>query len=187
MRKGKGILLVLLLVSCMGIGSTMAYLTAQTSEIVNTLKPGMVPPQIEEIFDGNLKQNVCVRNNGNTTAFVRAAVVVNWKDKNGNLAPDRPISNRDYSITWSDSGWKKLGDYYYCTSPVEPQNVTPVFLETVYQKTTKTGYDLVVDIAAQTIQAQGIDSQGKTPVELAWHVVIENGDVFFADETGGDQ
>ncbi len=185
MRKGKGMLLIMLLVSCMGIGGTVAYLTAQTSEIINTMQPGMVPPHIEEDFDGTLKRNVRVSNNGNTAAFVRATVVVNWKDKSGNLSSDLPVPGQDYSITWSDSGWQKLGDYYYCTSAVEPQNVTPVFMEAVYQKVTKEGYDLVVDIMTQTIQARGIDSQGKTPVELAWNVVIENGEVFFADETEG--
>ena len=189
MSKGKGILLtVLLLLSCMGIGGTMAYLTAQTTQIVNTLEPGNVPPHILEEFDGAMKRNVRVKNEGNTDAFIRAAVVVSWKDENGNLAPQVPVLEEDYSIVWSQSGWKKLGAYYYCLTSVAPQNETPALIEAAYQKSTREGYDLVVDILSQTIQSRGMDSQGKAPVELAWNVIIANGEVRpAATGEGGNQ
>ena len=186
MNVRKGILLTALLAAlCMGIGGTMAYLTDRTPQIVNTLQPGKVPPHIVEEFDGRVKQNVRVRNEGNTDAFVRAFAVITWKDQNGNTAPDVPVQNRDFTIGWSDSGWKKLGDYYYCTTPVAPEGMTPVLIGEVHQKIEKTGYDLVVDVVAQTIQAKGTDSQGKAPVEIAWKVLIENGNVYPVHETEG--
>lgn len=186
MRAGKGILLTALLVAvCVGIGGTTAYLTDRTPYIVNTLQPGRVPPYITEEFDGLIKRNVRVKNEGNTDAFVRAFTVISWKDREGNIAPEIPTENLDYSIVWADSGWKKLGDYYYCTTAVAPESMTPVLIEKVQQKAEKTGYDLVVDIVAQTIQVKGTDSQGKTPAEIAWKVLIENGSVHPVPETEG--
>lgn len=187
MSAHKGILMTALLVAfCVGIGGTTAYLTDRTPHIVNTLQPGRVPPQIAEEFDGLIKRNVRVKNEGNTDAFVRAFAVISWKDRDGDIAPEIPTENLDYSIVWADSGWEKLGDYYYCTTAVAPETMTPVLIEEVQQKAEKTGHDLVVDIVAQTIQANGTDSQGKTPVEIAWKVLIENENVHPVHETEGD-
>lgn len=177
MRRLKGFLMTALLVSSIGVGSTMAYLTSQTPEIVNILKPGMVPPQVVEEFDGTVKRNVQVKNGGNVPAFIRALAVISWKDADGNIAPEIPEENQDYTIVWGVSEWKKIGDYYYCTIPVEPGGMSPVLMEAVQEIRKKTGYDLVVDIMVQTIQSQGTDGQGKTPAELAWKVIFENGDV----------
>ena len=37
------------------------------------------------------------------------------------------------------------------------------------------GYHLTIDIMAQTIQAKGVDAKGNKPIELAWGVDIEGG------------
>lgn len=176
MKNRKILLLVLLLFAAsMGIGGTLAYLTDTTEEIENTFLPGIVPPSIEEEFDGRIKENVCVRNDGNINAYIRAHAVITWKDEQGNLAPQQPVAGKDYTIQWADSAWQKYGDYHYCLTPVKPQESTPVLIHKVVQKAEKEEYSLVVEIAAQTIQADGVDQNGRTPVELAWNVSIQNG------------
>ena len=166
---------LLLLAASLGIGGTLAYLTDTTDQIVNTFVAGTVPPSIEESFDGKTKENVRIKNNGNISAFIRACVVINWKDAQGNLLPRRPVLGTDYSIQWAESGWQKHGDYYYCLTPVKPGALTPILIREVVQKEKKEGYDLVVEIVSQTIQSDGVDNSGKTPVEIAWNVIIENG------------
>jgi len=176
MRKRKLLLIaVLLFAASVGIGSTLAYLTDSTAQIVNTLLPGTVPPSVQEEFDGTVKQNVRVRNDGNISAYIRAYAVISWKDGEGNLAPEQPVAGRDYTIEWSDSGWKKEGAYFYCLHAVDPGEMTPVLIRQVIQKENRDGYDLVVEIVAQTIQSEGTDHGGKKPIELTWNVTIANG------------
>lgn len=169
------VIAVLLFSASLGIGGTLAYLTDASDRIVNTFVPGYVPPSIVEEFDGGVKENVRVKNDGNIRAFIRACVVITWKDAQGNLAPRKAVEGTDYIIEWADSGWQKYKDYYYCLTPVEAGQLTPVLIRKVVQKEKLEGYDLVVEIAAQTIQADGLDQNGKTPVELAWNVKIQNG------------
>lgn len=169
------VIVLLLFTVSLGIGGTLAYLTDTTDRIVNTFAPGSVPPSIEENFDGETKKNVRIKNSGNVCAYIRACVIINWKDAQGNLMSQQPAAGTDYTIQWADSGWQKLGDYYYCLTPVKPGELTPVLIREVVQKERQAGYDLVVEIAAQSIQSDGVDHSGKTPVELAWNVTIENG------------
>lgn len=165
----------LLFIASLGIGGTLAYLTDMSDRIVNTFVPGSVPPSVEETFDGCVKENVRIKNEGNISVYIRACVVISWKDALGNLAPQKPAANTDYTIEWSDSGWQKCGDYYYCLTPVEPGSMTPVLISKITQKEKREEYDLVVEIVAQTIQSEGTDHTGKTPLELAWKVTIDHG------------
>lgn len=164
-----------LFLASLGIGGTLAYLTDTSDRIVNTFVPGFVPPSVEETFDGCIKENVRIKNDGNISAYIRACVVITWKDAQGNIAPQQPVAGEDYTVEWADSGWQKYKDYYYCLTPVEAGQLTPVLIRKVIQKEKKEAYDLVVEIAAQTIQSDGLDPNGKTPVELAWNVTIQNG------------
>lgn len=178
MRNGKILLIaILLFTASLGIGGTLAYLTDASDRVVNTFVPGLVPPSVEEDFDGCVKENVRIKNDGNISAYIRACVVITWKDAHGNLAPQQPVAGKDYAIEWTDSGWQKYKDYYYCLTPVEPGQQTPVLMNNVIEIEKKDGYDLVVEIAAQTIQADGVAENGKTPVELAWNVSIQNGNL----------
>lgn len=189
MRKGKFLLIAgLFFVLTVGLGCTFAYLTAKTPELVNVFYPGEVPPSIQEEFDGFIKQNVRLKNDGNITAYIRGYVSICWKDSQGNLAPDVPIPDKDYSICWGETGWQKVGDYFYCLTPIEPQAMTPILIYEVTPKSEKDGYALVVEVMAQTIQAVGSDNKGKTPMELAWNVIIDNGVVKpVTDDEGGSR
>jgi len=177
-----GILLALVLLITAGVVGTIAYIQTSTPDVANTFTPGYVPPVINETKPSEsnnwTKSNVTVTNNGNVAAYIRVAVAATWRDKDGNIAPFS-VATGDYTVTPATpaNGWVKHTDgYYYYTEPVAPGKPTPVLFEKVTY-TAKEGYELHFQIAASTIQADGVDAKGNKPVALAWGVNIADGAV----------
>ena len=77
--------LALALVLTLSVGGTIAYLITNTSAITNTFTPSYVDCLVDESFNGNVKTNVSVKNNGDTEAYIRATVIVTWQDAAGNV------------------------------------------------------------------------------------------------------
>ena len=181
-----GILLALVLLLTAGVVGTIAYIQTSTPDVANTFTPGSVPPVILETepsaSNNWTKSDVKVKNNGNVAAYIRVAVAATWRDAEGNIAPFNAVENTDYQITFpeveegSESKWVKSGNYYYYTESVAAGDTTDVLFDTV-SYTPKDGYELHFQIAASTIQADGEDDKGNKPIELAWKVDIDNGQV----------
>lgn len=154
------LLVCLCLTAALGIGSTLAYLTSTPEPVVNTFKAGNVPPTIQETepkeSNGYVKSNVRVTNNGNVPAYIRAAIIVTWQ-KDGKIAPTAPVKGTDYTMTIG-SGWTtEIDGYYYYNSAVAAKGqTTDLITEAMQIKAHEDGYQLVIDIVAQTIQADGM-------------------------------
>ena len=138
------------------VGGSLAYLATNTSDVVNTFTPGEVPPTINETKpenNGNVKKDVSVTNSGNVEAYIRAAVVVNWVDDQGNIV-NNPEGHA-YMINYSeDTGWVDGSDgYFYYTKPVAAKGETGKLISSAYP-TAGTTYKLQVEIMAQTIQSK---------------------------------
>ena len=162
----------LVLLLCAAVGGTLAWMTAQTDPVTNTFEAGKVTTYVNETFNGQTKTNVTVQNTGSIKAYIRAAIVVNWADASGNVCGVAPVENTDYSIDLYNGGWERIGNYYYCTSVIEPGNSTPVLIEECKLKddvTPPTGYNLQVTILAEGIQAMPDDA-----IEEAWGVYPSN-------------
>jgi len=161
------------------VGGTLAYLMAQTSEVVNTFNPSKVTSQVVETLNGNVKNNVMIKNTGDVDAFIRAAVVVTWQDAQGNVYPKTPGAD-DYSIKWNisenDSWFEKDGFYYY-KNKVEPNGTTGVlFTECTPLNTEPEGYTLHVEILGSAIQADGmttVDGAEVPVVTAVWGVKVD--------------
>ena len=188
--KQLALLLSIVLIATVTAGGSLAYIFTQTQGLTNTFKPAEVTCQVnEEPFDGVTKTNVTIENTGTTSAYIRATVIVTWKDKDGNIGPETPVLGTDYVIETpmddediSNDGWFKIDDYYYHKAPVaaegededDTKDVTKVLINRCKLKegvTAPEGYGLSVEIVADAIQAEGVDADGKHPVELAWKVV----------------
>ena len=168
------------------VAGTFAFLVDDDGPVKNQFIPSSVPNKVVEEFDGEVKDNVVIKNEGNIDAYIRAAVVVNWVDKDGNIYGTAPVEGEDgdYSMTWSglatNGGWAKgLDGFYYYLSRVVPDGTTNVLFtdcKPLVDNTTQTtlnqpeGYSLSVEIVAQSIQADGVDAAGEHPVVLAWGV-----------------
>lgn len=147
-------LLALALVVACAIGGTIAYFTAQTTEVKNTFTAAGAPvPEIEENFDGTTKSNVKVKlgTDGSGSYFVRAAIVFTVQNEDGETYASVPSEGIDYEIVYG-SDWTERDDgYWYYNSLVAPGEETTALIESC---TSRCREHLVVDIIAQTIQAE---------------------------------
>ncbi len=163
------------LVLAAAAGLTVAWLTAESALMTNGFQKSSVTCGIEEAFDGHVKSHVAIRNTGDITAYIRAALVPVWKD-GGNVA-GAAVSPSDYSITMGDgfgTEWVLGADgYYYCVSPVPAGETTPVLIESC-TVSVNNGYAFELQIAAQAVQAApasavevwgcGVDDDGNLEV-----------------------
>ena len=76
MKKTVVLLTAIAVLLCATVGGTVAYLVTSTRSITNTFTPSNVTISIEESMSGNVKNDVKIKNTGNTAAYIRAAVVV---------------------------------------------------------------------------------------------------------------
>ena len=152
-------LIALILLVAVAVGGTLAYLTANTSEVTNTFTAAGAPtPSITEEFDKTEKKNVKVAlsTEGTGAYYVRAAVVYSFQDEAGNTVAKIPAAGTDYTITMG-TGWSQGSDgYYYYNGTVTPGGSTTNLIDSCV--TLNTEYKLVVDIVAQTIQAVPSDA-----------------------------
>ena len=199
-RNRKAALVSVALAGVLAIGGTLAYLTTYTTPVENTFTPSKVTTAVDENCEGNVKKNVAIENTGDTTAYIRAAVVVTWQDSNGNVYGEKPVSDDDnavdydYVITYDlSSGWVKGADgFYYWTKPVksvvedEGDCATGVLITSCGPVDGKApeGYSLNVEIIGSGIQSEGgytmsVEDSGSLfvrAVQDAWSYSVGFGD-----------
>ena len=148
--------ITIILLFCLVTG-TIAYMIKQSS-ITNEFIMGEVKTQIIENFDSNnkTKKDVNIKNIGNVPAYIRATIVISWKDNEGKVLGEIPEENVDYSIKFSESSnWIKEEDgYYYYKKQIEPKESTEILIEECKQLKEYDNKILEVTIANQAIQAQ---------------------------------
>lgn len=171
-KKKVSLLLVsLVLIAAIAVGSTVAFIATSTEPITNIFNPANVTIDIDEKIDNGVKTDVQVKNTGSTDAFIRAKIVVTWKDADGNVSATKPVEGTDYTMTLNETNWFRGSDgFYYCKTSVAPNGgSTPVLIE----KCEKTGtppadYDLSVEIIAS-----GIQSTPDGAVKEAWGMTVD--------------
>ena len=150
---------VMLLLGIVG-GATFAYIIAEGEPVNNSFTPGRVVCEVQSDFS--------VTNKGNTDAFMRAAVVANWENADGDICGIAP----EYTITLG-SGWTEGSDgYYYYGSEVAPNEKTTAVVADVQKKGSVDGFDLSVVVLAEAIQADGMDVN---TAQAAWAKAAGNG------------
>lgn len=170
--KRSGILLAAVIVLLAGaVGGTWAFLVAQSEPVQNNFTYAHVRCTIKEIFDGTTKSDVQIQNTGDISAYIRARIVVTWKDANGNVSSTVPVKNTDYTIAFNEKDWTQQGGYWYCKTAVNPNGFTPELISEC-KKTANAnapkGYDLSVEILADAIQSEPAsavtEAWGNTPI-----------------------
>lgn len=179
--------LILLAGMSLMVGGVVAYLSASTGAVLNHFIPEVAEdPSIVETFEDNEKTNVKVNvGEPGYAVYVRAAVVVTWKDKvNGDVLGVMPQAGVDYTIALGDNWFQGSDGFYYYRSPVaydgekDSSKLTENLINSCKPKDGKTpaGYHLNVEIVAQTIQALGTTDDDNTPaVAKAWGVDVADG------------
>lgn len=149
---------------------TYAYLQDNTSEVVNTFTPGKVATVIEETFDGSEKKDVKIENTENVPAYLRAAIIVNWVDADGDYAAEVPVLDEDYEIVINNTDWFEKDGYYYHKTAVDPGKSTSVLINIAKPLKEKEDYSLSIEILGSGIQAMPDQA-----VEETWDVQVING------------
>lgn len=170
--KRSGILLAAVIVLLAGaVGGTWAFLVAQSEPVQNNFTYAHVRCRIDEKFENGVKSDVKIQNTGDISAYIRARIVVTWKDANGNVSSTVPVKNTDYTIAFNEKDWTQQGGYWYCKTAVNPNGFTPELISEC-KKTANAnapkGYDLSVEILADAIQSEPAsavtEAWGNTPI-----------------------
>lgn len=123
-KKALTLLVCLVVVLAVTVGGTLAYLMASTQPVKNEFAPSRVScAVVEDPFNGTTKTNVQIQNTGDTKAYIRAKVVVTWKNLKREVYAATPMENTDYTmeLNLSENGWIKGNDeFYYFTQAVSP-------------------------------------------------------------------
>lgn len=170
-RKTATLLVAIVLLIGVAVGSTVAYLIANTNRIENKFEYAKTNVTVTEDFDGTTKSNVQVKNNSNIPVYIRATYVVNWVDASGNIVTSVP-TGYDYQLTENpDSKWVEGKDgYFYYPTPVQPNGLTDgslLYCKVTYPENPE--YTLNVEILATAIQ-----SEPKEAITNAWGVTPPN-------------
>ena len=161
------LLLSMILLIGIAVGTTVAFLVARTEPIKSTFEYAKVSCEVT-----GSKENVQIKNTGNTAAYIRATYVVTWRDAYGKVAVSVP-GGYSYTLTENlSNNWKKGTDgYFYYTSPVAPGNSTLDSLPTcnvTYPDNPE--YTLSVEILAEAIQSEPAEA-----VQQAWGATLVGG------------
>lgn len=161
------LILSLCLIFALAVGTTLAYLKANTSPVTNTFKAATSEIKIDEKVENGEKSSIQVVNTGTATSYVRVKLVMNWVDGNGNVVSGNNLPK----VTLNEPDWFMKDGIYYYTKPVAPEDSTANLLkDPITQPNAPDGCHLEVTVLAESIQAAP-----STAVEGAWAVKVVNG------------
>ena len=141
------------------VGSTIAYLVTSSGPVANTFTPSKVTSAVEETFTQgtDTKKDVKIKNTGDTNAYIRAAIVITWKDEDGNTMPVVPVTGVDYTIDINTTDWTTSGGYYYYKEAVAPDAKTTNLINSCVSTGRYTdGRKLCVEVIGSAIQSEGM-------------------------------
>ena len=170
--------LSLVLLFTLAIGGTLAYIVTNSAMVTNQFVPGKVASQVNVSGD-----KIDVTNtDSNADAYIRAAVVVNWMDKDGHVRGIAPKA-AEYTLSLNaDSTWTGTapwyydsvsGFYYYKHSVAASETTNDLITSITTEVAPPAGYSLSVEVVAEAIQADGVkDGTTKKAVADAWNVTF---------------
>ena len=168
MNRTAVLLIAIILLISTAVGSTVAFLATKTEPVENSFEYANVSCKVTQNrdTDGSIVQ---VKNTGTISAYIRAAVVANWMDVDGNIAASVP-EGYSYDLTCSSGSWAQGSDgFFYYLLPVAPGALTEGSLLTCTVACSENPeYTLSVEVLAEAIQ-----STPASAVNEAWNVAVD--------------
>lgn len=168
MNRTAVLLIAVILLISTAVGSTVAFLATKTEPVENSFEYANVSCKVTQNCDtdGSIVQ---VKNTGTISAYIRAAVVANWIDVDGNIAASVP-EGYSYDLTCSSGSWVQGTDgFFYYLLPVAPDASTEGNLLTCTVTCPETPeYTLSVEVLAEAIQ-----STPASAVNEAWSAAVD--------------
>lgn len=163
------LILSLCLIFALAVGTTLAYLKANTSPVENTFTAAKSDIKIDENVENGEKSSIQVENIGTATSYVRVKLVMNWVDGNGNVVSGGNLPE----VALNESDWFLQDGIYYYTKLVAPEGKTTNLLQkdsSISEPTEKPeGCHLEVTVLAESIQAAPSKA-----VTDSWHVGVNS-------------
>ena len=176
LRKPVKVILSFLLIFTVTVGGTLAYLSTQTNDVVNTFTPSHVSCEVKEDFsDGITKKNVNVTNTSDIEAYIRVKLVTYRVNEDGT----KHIGGTSNIPSFvPGENWLEYNDgFYYYTLPVAPNETPAVPLIGVSGITLQKYTDVDGGIQVIEVMAEAIQSKPAKAIGEAWHVTISEGNV----------
>lgn len=166
-KRSLAALIALVLIICVAVGGTIAYIVTQTDKVENKFTPADVKIQINETFENNVKSSITVQNVNdakNVPCYIRVKLVSNMQDDKGNVTGSVAIGDIALGTNW----FKGADGCYYYKDVVNVGDATADLLAA--GQTIKLANGQVVEVLAEGIQATP-----DTAVTSAWPVKVVNG------------
>lgn len=172
MNRTAVLLIAIILLISTAVGSTVAFLATKTEPVENAFEYANVSCEVMQDRDTEGSSIVKVENTGTISAYIRAAVVVNWMDTDGNIAASVP-EGYSYDLTYSSGSWAQGTDgFFYYLLPVAPGALTEGNLLTCTVACPEDPeYTLSVEVLTEAIQ-----STPASAVNEAWNVKVDGDD-----------
>lgn len=169
MNRTAVLLIAIILLISTAVGSTVAFLATKTKPVENSFEYANVSCEVTQNCDTDGSSIVQVKNTGTISAYIRAAVVANWIDADGNIAASVP-EGYSYDLTCSSGSWAQGKDgFFYYLLPVAPGALTEGSLLTCTVACPEDPeYTLSVEVLTEAIQ-----STPASAVNEAWNVAVD--------------
>ena len=176
------------LLLCCSVGGTLAWLATSTGPVTNTFEPTWVECEVSDTYENGAKTNIVVTNPNNpktptnVDAYIRVTFAATWEDpKDGYAAVAKDTSEFYTNLaavtnTYLSDDWFVGSDgfYYYKHIVKVGDTTSQVFTSAITIPTDDSGngYELNVQILAEDIQADGVNSSGTPAVADVWPVTV---------------
>lgn len=164
-KKALVLVIAAALLIALAVGGALAFLKDSTDPVSNTFVPGVVDCEVES--DYSVKN---VAGDTHIRAYIRAAVVLNTVDENGNITGNVA----DESTYLVADGWTESGGYYYWTGTPDKPAIVEVGATTGSLLKTAVPEGVSVTVLAEAIQADGFPASVTNAVD-AFAYAIANG------------
>lgn len=141
------------------VGGSYAWMMGVSQPVGNTITLGGVAGDVDETTAGGEKTDLRIQNTGSLPAFVRVAVVAQFKTNvdpdNPTVSPLIPVEGDDYDDTFNrtDDWVEGLDGFWYYTRPVAAGALTPVLLNRCRWEKAYATMDFSYEVYASLIQA----------------------------------
>lgn len=153
------LLIICIILAFSSIGIASALILSKSEKKTNEFVLGNVSCEVQEDYS--------IKNTGNTGCYIRAEIIANWVDGEGNIYGVNPEYNFTLGTHWKQAS---IDGYYYYTKEVkESEYTSKIISEIINNSARPEGYTLCINILAEAIQSE----DNNKAIKNAWGIDLE--------------
>lgn len=150
-KRAVALLCSLVVLLTAAVGATVAYLVDKSDKVENTFTPSHVACAVKQDTEGNY----IVENTGDTTAYIRVAVVATWVKTDGTSTVVSAVKPT-IVVEFEENNWIEGSDtflYYSKAVPADGNDATSAITVECTSDAPGEGYELSIEVVSSAIQA----------------------------------